>query len=152
MKKILVLMVLVFVLVGCGSDKQKTITTVCSIDTPYSSYTSAKQTILSEGDIAKKISFEGILVAPSKEDLDAALPTLDEGLKTINSLEGVTAKYERVDDITIKDIAEYDLEKASIETLQQIGLLQTTNENAKLISVEQTTKLLESSGFSCKAE
>ncbi len=153
MKKLLLLVFAALLLVGCGSDKQKTTTTVCTIDKPYIAYTSAKQTIISEGDIAKKISFEGIFVAPSKEELDEAIPLFDAGLKSINSLDGVTAKYERIDEVTIKDIAEYDLEKTSIDTLSQIGLMQTTTDSkVKVISVEQTTNLLTSNGFTCKAE
>ncbi|MCQ9209975.1 hypothetical protein [Granulicatella seriolae] len=162
MKKTLVLVVAAFALVGCGnanssSEGQKTTTTVCSIDKPYISYSSAKQTIVSEGDIAKRIEFEGILEAPNKESLDAAIPQLDEAMKSANSLEGVTATYEKVNDTTIKDMAEYDLEKASLQTLQQVGLMKTTedgqtNEQAKFISVKQSVKALEEQGFTCSVE
>lgn len=152
MKKQFALVFAVLTLVGCTSSRQESKTTVCTIDEPYVLYSSAKQTFISEGDVAKKINFEGIMVASSKESLDATLEQYDVNLKTINSLEGVTARYERIDDVTLKDIAEYDLAKTSMETLEQIGLMQTTNSNAKLISVEQSAKLLSESGFTCVVE
>ncbi|MCQ9209974.1 YehR family protein [Granulicatella seriolae] len=154
MKKSLVLVFAAFALVGCGNGAgQKTTKTVCAIDKPYKVYSSAKQTITSEGDIAKKIDFEGILKASDKESLEAALPQLDAAVTTVNALEGVSARYEKVDDITLKDIASYDLEKASLQTLIQLGLLESTDdENAKLISVEQSVKGLEDQGFTCSVE
>lgn len=158
MKKSLVLVFATFALVGCGnSSGQKTTTTVCSTDKPYIGYTSAKQTIISEGDVAKNMAFEGIVEAPDKATLDAALPQIDEAVKETNSLEGVTATYERVNDISIKDMVEYDLEKTSLQTLQQVGLLQTVedqqvNDQANFLSVKQTIEALEDQGFTCSVE
>ena len=57
MKKTLVLVVAAFALVGCGNGAgSKTTTTVCSIDKPIGLFSSVKQTIISEGDVAKKLS------------------------------------------------------------------------------------------------
>lgn len=154
MKKGLVVLLAAFALVGCGNGVGQTTTaTVCTTDKPYRGYSSAKQTIISEGDIAKKIEFEGVMVMPNNQILEATLPQLDEAVKSVNSLEGVSAAYEKVDDVTLKDIASYDLEKASLQTLIQIGLLQSSaNEKTKAISVEQTVKALEKQGFTCSVE
>lgn len=131
--------------------KDNTKITICTTDEAFSSYSSAKQEFHSEGDIARKIFFEGTLVAPSKAQLDQALTQIDAGIETLNALDGIKLSYERIDDVTLLDKAEYDLELASISTLKEIGLISLTdsNPNAKLISVAQSVAALEASGFKC---
>ena len=153
MKKLLAVMVLGLALTACGSKTgKKDKVTVCGIDSSYAGYSNAQQTIISDGDIAKKIQFEATLDFPDKATLEATLPKIDEALATVNSLDGVKASYLKLSDTSLKDIAEYDLDKASLETLQKIGLLQTSDESAKLISVKQSVKLLEASGFTCTVQ
>ena len=160
MKKTLVLVVAAFALVGCGNGAgSKTTTTVCSIDKPIGLFSSVKQTIISEGDVAKKIEYEEIYEGSSKEEVDATLPQVEEVMKSTNSLEGVTATYERVNDTSIKNMVEYDLEKVSIQTLARVGLIPMavdldgpTDEDVRSVSVEQTVKSLEVQGFTCSVE
>lgn len=159
MKKLMFSFLCLLIVVGCGSNavkeeenpKDNKKVTTCVIDTPYSNYASAKQVIHSEGDIAKLIAFEGKLIVASKEQIDAIIPQLDTALEAVNTLEGVSASYERLDDTTLLDKAEYDLEKASVATLQQIGLFASTDEgkNATFISVDMTVSNLEANGFKC---
>lgn len=149
MKKIWMMLGVILVLAGCGSTTKETVT-VCSIDGSYNNYSSAKQTMTGTGDIAKRIDFEGILVAPDKETLDNALVEFDEIVDYYNEMEGITLSYERLDDITIKDMASYDLEKADFETLVMAGFLQMTDDEATTISIKQSIVELEAVGMTCK--
>lgn len=124
MKKILIGLFALILLVGCGAKKETT--TVCSSGSKYYTYSSAKQTIKSKGDKVTNILFEGILVAQSKEILDAYLPDIEEALEDANTIEGVETKFERLDDVTLKDIAQYNIEKADIKQLEEMGLMVTS--------------------------
>ncbi|AMC92568.1 hypothetical protein AOC36_00725 [Erysipelothrix larvae] len=124
------------------------------MDKQYSAYTTSKQTLESEGDIVKVILFEGIIDYSSKEQLESAIVQIDAAIESVNSLDGVEVSYEKLSDTSIKDKARYDLESASISTLQQLGLLSSDDaaKETKLISLKKSVTALESSGFTCKTK
>lgn len=134
-------------------ESEKTITTVCSIDTPFQDYSTIKQTYISKYDIVKKITFEGMIEFSSKEERDKAMQEFNANIEAANSFEGITPHFEEVGDTKIKDIAEYDLMKTSIQTLRQLGLLNAKDtDKVAFVSLQKTVSAFEAQGFTCTVE
>lgn len=152
MKKKIILLLLVFILTGCNSSKMNEKHATCSLDSEYGTYESVKQIYVYDGDLIKSIRFEGIVSTQSKEKLDFMIESLNVALDSYNSIEGIQISFERIDDTTLRDIADYDLKKASVSTLKQIGLIDVDAQDAKVLSLKKTFGNMESLGFNCKLD
>lgn len=153
MKKIISVLFVALALVGCGSKPQEEVVTVCTNDQPYAVYQSGEQKYTSKGDKVIKLEIKGVLDAGDKETLDTIMDSIDETLADVNELTGVKASAERIDDTKIYDIAEFDLEKADLQELSSLGMIQVdTEEKVFFVSLKQSIANIEALGFSCSVE
>lgn len=153
MKKISMMLVMLLMLVGCGTS-QKEKTTVCLNDTAYLAYDSSEQIFESKGDVVRHMRTKSVLSMEKNfgvnadEFIEIAQPGFDE----INKLEGVHVSIEKIDDSTIYDKMEIDFDTADFKQLAKLGLVQLDENDATFISLLRSVSMLEEAGFTCTAE
>ena len=150
MKRVLVILMGCILLSGCGSNSQEMVKTMCRTDSSYSIYDSYEQIFESEGDAVKVITIKGVLSFDDKESLDEMTEMFDESVEEFNTMEGLNAKIERIDDTKVNDILEIDLSKANLELLSELGVLYIEEGSVSDYSLSQSITLAESLGLSCE--
>lgn len=152
MKKIVVLIVTLVALTGCGTNSSsKDRTTVCKNDQPYLMYESGDQTLISKGDRVQAIKTKAILDVKDKDTADEIEENFEELISNLVSSEGVKFSMERIDDTRIYDMSEIDLKLADMEELSDLGLIQMDDEAQKIgyVSLKKSISFLEEMGFVC---
>lgn len=144
MKKVLGIVAVLFLLVGCGG---KTSTTICK---GLVGQMDLENEITSSGDKVSKTTETGAFdftdLAPSNDEIEQFVDLISE---QYDDLDGIEFDYKIKDEkLTFTVVTDY--EKADIEQLQEAGLVEFETEGkAKFISLKETVKALKGQGMTC---
>lgn len=148
MKKLLCALFVLCLLCGCGGEKE-TKTLVCSGVT--SGIIDVTNTLTYENDkvlkqtIKNEVSLEAL-------NVDATtMESLTKQFETAYDINGVNYKWEIKDNVFVEEIT-VDFEKADFEALKKVQLIDAQDDSSTVtyISLEQTRKVLEGLGMTCK--
>ncbi len=161
-KKVLVALLLVASLAGCSSKKTETKQAYCkgSENQAAAGYNvNHDYQFEYQGDKVTKevITIETTFTDASyltdgalSEDVKALLDeTVAATQKSLESTDGITYEVKYDGDKSIETYT-IDFSKASNDALVTIGLLSESDKDAKFISMDQTIKNLEGTGFNCE--
>lgn len=145
MKKIGIIALLAFVLVGCGAGTK---TTVCELNKSENTYV-VTETFESKEDVIKSYKSETAIQAPTKDELDSAMDQFESLATEMSKTEGVTVSYERSGDIDVKQVVTVDLVKADFAEVTGASLYGYVD-GEKSLTLTEIVSQLEGYGFTCK--